>query len=217
MKHYAQHGFNEFVICLGYKGDHIKRYFSEALALSADMTIDFASGTVNTHAAHREDWRVTLVDTGLHTETAGRLAMIRDYVGDETFLMTYGDGVSDVDVAKLIEFHRGHGRIATMTAVRPVARFGHMEFDGDLITEFNEKPQMAEGWINGGFFALEPGFFDFIPGDVSLAKPLEGLAAAGELVAHRHEGFWQCMDTLRDKLYLNSLWERGDAPWKTWP
>jgi glucose-1-phosphate cytidylyltransferase len=216
MKHYAQHGFDDFVICLGYKGEHIKRFFSDSLALSSDMTIDFASGTVSMHEGPRENWRVTLVDTGLHTEMTGRLLRIRELVAGETFLMTYGDGVSDVDIAKEVEFHREHGRVATMTAVRPVARFGHMEFDGDVVVEFNEKPQMAEGWINGGFFVLEPGFFDFVPGDVSLSKPLELLAAAGQLVAYRHEGFWQCMDTLRDKIYLNSLWDRGEAPWRTW-
>jgi glucose-1-phosphate cytidylyltransferase len=217
MKHYSVYGFNDFVVCLGYKGEHIKRYFSESLALSSDMTIDFRSGVVETHEAHRDDWRVTLVDTGQHTETGGRLLQVRDFIGDEPFLLTYGDGVADVDLPNLIKFHESHGRLATVTAVHPAARFGRLEMNGDLVTRFDEKPRMMEGWINGGFFVLEPGIFDYIPGDVDWAKaPLEALADAGELAAFRHEGFWQCMDTLRDKIYLNSLWDRGDAPWKTW-
>jgi glucose-1-phosphate cytidylyltransferase len=205
------------VLCLGYKGDYIKRYFSEQLALASDMTIDFNSGTVETHDVPREEWRVTLVDTGQHTETAGRLLRIRDHVSDGPFLMTYGDGVADVDLDELLRFHKSHGKLATVTAVHPIARFGQLMLDGDLVARFDEKPQMAEGWINGGYFVLEPEIFDYIPGDVDWAKePLEALAAAGQLVAYRHERFWQCMDTLRDKILLNSLWERGEAPWKVW-
>ena len=217
MKHYAEHGFNDFVLCLGYKGDYIKRYFSESLALASDMTIDFQKGTVESHDGERDDWRVTLVDTGQHTETAGRLAQIKKYVGDEPFLMTYGDGVADVDLAELVKFHENAGRYATVTAVHPTARFGQLRMDGDIVTQFDEKPQMAEGWINGGFFVLQPEIFDYIPGDVDWARePLEGLAADGQLAAFKHEGFWQCMDTLRDKIFLQGLWDRGEAPWKTW-
>ena len=217
MKHYAQFGFKDFVLCLGYKGDYIKRYFNEALALSADMTIDFESGTVQSHDSARDDWRVTLVDTGPHTETAGRLTRVRQYLGDERFLMTYGDGVADIDLNDLMKFHESHGKLATVTAVHPTARFGALGIEGDLVTHFAEKPQMAEGWINGGYFILEPAIFDHIPGDVDWAKePMESLAHAGELCAFRHDGFWQCMDTLRDKIFLNSLWDGGDAPWKLW-
>lgn len=217
MKHYASFGFNEFVICLGYKGEYIKRYFSESLALASDMTIDFGSGTVETHQAVREDWRVTLVDTGQHTETAGRLAQIRRFVDDGPFLMTYGDGVSNVDLDALVKFHESQGRLATVTAVHPTARFGALEIEGDRVVRFDEKPQMAEGWINGGFFVLEPGIFDYIPGDVDWARePMEQLAAAGQLNAFRHDDFWQCMDTLRDKIYLQGLWDQGNAPWKIW-
>ncbi|MEZ5321094.1 MAG: glucose-1-phosphate cytidylyltransferase [Microthrixaceae bacterium] len=217
MKHFTQFGHNEFVLCLGYKGEYIKRYFTESLALSADMTIDFSAGTVDTHAAVREDWRVTLVDTGQHTETAGRIQQIQQYVEGEPFFLTYGDGVADVDLDALLKFHEAQGQLATVTAVHPTARFGQLEIDGDTVVRFDEKPQMHEGWINGGFFVLEPGIFDFIPGDVDWAsEPLEGLARANELNAFRHEGFWQCMDTLRDKIYLQSLWDQGSPPWKTW-
>ncbi|NLA37452.1 MAG: glucose-1-phosphate cytidylyltransferase [Actinobacteria bacterium] len=217
MKHYASFGFNDFVICLGYKGEYIKRYFSESLALASDMTIDFGRGTVETHEAVRDDWRVTLVDTGQHTETAGRLAQIQRFVEDGPFLMTYGDGVSNVDLEALVKFHEAQGRLATVTAVHPTARFGALEIEGDQVVRFDEKPQMAEGWINGGFFVLEPGIFDYIPGDVDWARePMEQLAAAGQLNAFRHDDFWQCMDTLRDKIYLQGLWDQGHAPWKIW-
>lgn len=218
MKHYFHYGYKDFVLCLGYKGEYIKRYFSEYLALAADMTIDFGRGIVEPHQVVRDDWRVTLVDTGQHTETAGRLMQIRKYVDDGPFMLTYGDGVADVNLNKLEEFHSKHKELATVTAVHPTARFGELRLDGDAVTCFNEKPQMHEGWINGGFFVLEPGIFDYIPGDVDWARaPLESLAAAGQLNAYRHEGFWQCMDTLRDKIYLEGLWNQGTAPWKIWP
>ncbi|MBK6669498.1 MAG: glucose-1-phosphate cytidylyltransferase [Actinobacteria bacterium] len=217
MKHYAQFGFDDFVLCLGYKGDYIKRYFADALALSSDLTIDFAAGTVETHDRVRDKWKVTLVDTGQHTETAGRLMAVRPYLDDEPFLMTYGDGVANVNLTSLVEFHREQGRLATVTAVHPTARFGQLELDGSAVLRFDEKPQMHEGWINGGFFVLEPGIFDHIPGDVDWARePMESLAHAGQLGAYRHEGFWQCMDTLRDKMYLQSLWDHGAPPWRTW-
>lgn len=218
MKHYFHYGYKDFVLCLGYKGEYIKRYFSEYLALAADMTIDFGRGIMEPHEVVRDDWRVTLVDTGQHTETAGRLMQIRKFVDDGPFMLTYGDGVADIDLNKLEEFHRSHKQLATVTAVHPTARFGQLSLNGDAVTCFNEKPQMHEGWINGGYFVLEPGIFDYIPGDVDWARaPLESLAGAGQLNAYRHEGFWQCMDTLRDKIYLEGLWNQGSPPWKMWP
>jgi glucose-1-phosphate cytidylyltransferase len=217
MQHYAHFGFQEFVVCLGYKGDYVKKYFSESLAMSADITIDFAKNCVETHETVRDDWRVTLVDTGQSTQTAGRLQRVRQYIGDEPFLMTYGDGVADVDLHQLVAFHREQGKLATVTAVHPPARFGKLDIDRGLVRHFDEKPQMSEGWVNGGFFVLEPGVFDYIPGDVDWAKePLEGLAADGQLAAYCHDGFWQCMDTMRDKSFLNQLWDNGQAPWKLW-
>lgn len=217
MKHYSAHGFHEFVLCLGYKGDYIKKYFTEALAAADDVSVDFTTGTVERHRRAVEPWKITMVDTGQHTETAGRLLKVREYLGDEPFMLTYGDGVADVDLTQLKKFHEAHGKLATVTAVHPTARFGQLQLDGDLVARFDEKPQMGEGWINGGYFVLEPGIFDYIPGDVDWAKePLESLARAEQLVANRHEGFWQCMDTLRDKIYLNNLWEQGNAKWKVW-
>jgi glucose-1-phosphate cytidylyltransferase len=185
--------------------------------LGADVTIDFATSSVEVLDTPRDDWRVTLVDTGQWTQTAGRLSRVRTLVGDDTFLMTYGDGVSNVDLDELVAFHKEMGRTATITAVRPPARFGKLTIDEGLVTHFDEKPQMSEGWINGGFFVLEPGVFDAIPGDVDFARePLESLADAGQLSAFRHEGFWQCMDTTRDRDLLNSLWDSGDPPWQVW-
>jgi glucose-1-phosphate cytidylyltransferase len=217
MKHYAHYGLNDFVICLGYKGEYIKKYFSDSLSLAADLTIDFANGSIVTHAGPKDDWRVTLVDTGASTETAGRLLKVRRHLGNEPFMMTYGDGVADVDLDLLQKFHANHGRLATVTGVHPVARFGAMTLDGDMVVNFAEKPQMSEGWINGGYFVLNPGIFDYIPGDVDWAKaPMEALACAGELAAYQHEGFWQCMDMIRDKMFLESLWESGNAPWRCW-
>ncbi|MGD9703651.1 MAG: glucose-1-phosphate cytidylyltransferase [Acidimicrobiia bacterium] len=217
MKHYAHYGYDDFVLCLGYKSDYIKRYFHDALALASNMTIDFGRGTVESHDTVRDDWKVTLVDTGQHTETGGRIQRIREFVGDEPFMLTYGDGVADVDLEALVKFHESHGKLATVTAVHPTARFGQLQLDGELVSRFDEKPQMSEGWINGGYFVLEPGIFDHIPGDVDWAKePLESIATAGQLAAFKHEGFWQCMDTLRDKIYLNTLWDQGTPPWKVW-
>lgn len=217
MQHYSHYGHNEFIVCLGYKGEHIKRYFADSLELGADVTIDFATNSVEVLDTPRDDWRVTLVDTGQWTQTGGRLSRVRALLGDEPFLMTYGDGVSDVDLDELVAFHQREGRLATVTAVRPPARFGKLTIENGWVTHFDEKPQMSEGWINGGFFVLEPGVFDHIPGDVDFARePLEGLAAAGELSGFGHEGFWQCMDTSRDKELLNSLWDSGRPPWKMW-
>ena len=217
MQHYAHYGFKDFVLCLGYRGEYIKRYFTEALALAPDMVVDFERGVIETHEFKREDWRVSLVDTGQDAETGGRLLKIRPHVDDNQFMMTYGDGVSNVDLDKLLQFHTAHGQAATVTAVHPIARFGQLQLDGESVIDFDEKPQMAEGWINGGYFVLEPAIFDYIPGNVDWAKePMQSLARSGELAAYKHEGFWQCMDTLRDKVYLNELWNSDHAPWKIW-
>jgi glucose-1-phosphate cytidylyltransferase len=217
MQYYAHFGLRDFIVCLGYRGEYIKRYFSEELALAADVTIDFSTKTIEVLDTPRDDWRVTLVDTGQHTETGGRLARVRQLVGHETFMMTYGDGVSDVDLDQLLAFHREQSRLATVTAVHPPARFGQLVVVDGGVRRFDEKSQLSEGWINGGFFVLEPGVFDYIPGDVDWAgEPLERLAADDQLSGFCHEGFWQCMDTMRDKALLTSLWDRGEAPWKLW-
>ena len=218
MRGYAHWGFKEFVLALGYKGEQIKRYFVDYCQLQSHLTVSLASGKVTAHDGEREDWTVDLVDTGAATQTGGRLKRLARWLGKEPFLMTYGDGVSAVDVRTLLAFHRHHGRLATVTAVRPPSRFGGLVFDGDLIREFTEKPQIGEGWINGGFFVLEPGVLDYIAGDdiVFEREPLERLAKDGQLAAYRHDGFWQCMDTLRDLRLLESLWESGAAPWKVW-
>ncbi len=219
MRHYAHHGFEDFVVALGYKGEFIKRYFVDYCALVTDLTIDLGAGQVVTHDGDRLTWKVDLVDTGLHTLTGGRIKRLRDHVGDETFMLTWGDGVSDVDLHALLEFHRAHGKLCTMTAVRPPSRFGHLELGaGGAITEFSEKPQTGEGWINGAFFVCEPGIFEYIDGDETQweREPLERLAKDGQLMAYKHHSFWQCMDTLRDKNLLQSLWDAGNAPWATW-
>jgi len=218
MKIYSACGFNEFVVALGYKGATIKNWFLNYQYLVSDLTIGFRNGTVDMHDGDKEDWLVHLVDTGLHPQTGGRLKRLESWIRDGTFMMTYGDGVADVDVGKLLEFHRGHGKLATVTAVRPPARFGGLSFEGDHVTHFLEKPQIGEGWINGGFFVLEPQVLDYIDGDDTAfeREPLERLAEDGQLVAHRHDGFWQCMDTLRDVRLLESLWQSGDVPWRIW-
>ncbi len=215
---YAAHGWKEFLVALGYKGEVIKDFFLNYHTRRHDLTVRLADGAVEVRDGHREDWTVHLVDTGLATQTGGRLRRLRDWVADGPFLLTYGDGVSNVDVGALVAHHRRCGRLATVTAVRPEARFGGLTFDGDLVAEFDEKPQIGEGWINGGFFVLEPGILDYIDGDDTIfeREPLERLARDGQLAAYRHEGFWQCMDTLRDVRLLNRLWESGDAPWKVW-
>lgn len=217
MKHYARYGFTEFAVALGYKGDYIKKYFSDYCSWSTGMTVDLASGTVTPHAPTSElNWRVDLVDTGIHTNTGGRIKRLAPYLGGSTFMLTWGDGVSDVDLQKLLEFHRSHGKLATVTAVHPVARFGHMTIENGCVTEFSEKSQTKEGWINGAFFVLEPGVFDYIESDDTAWDygPMPRLAEDGELRAYQHEGFWQCMDTLREKKHLDELWASGKAPWK---
>ena len=218
LKHFAHHGCREFVIALGYKGEVIKQYFREYQALDGDMTVSLADGTVQRHLGAHDDWVVHLVDTGLETQTGGRLGRLRSWVGDERFLLTYGDGVCNVDLRALMEFHARCGRTATVTAVRPPARFGGLIFDGDLVAEFTEKPQIGEGWINGGYMVLEPGVFDLIAGDRTSLEidVLEQLARQRQLAAFQHEGFWQCMDTLRDKRQLDQLWREQKAPWRVW-
>ncbi len=219
MKHYACHGFREFAIAAGYKGDMIKRFVLDDHTLSGNIRVDFATGDVRVdHGEERTDWVVHVVDTGATSQTGGRLKRLQRVIGDETFLATYGDGVSNVDLNALVAFHKAHGRIATVTAVSPPARFGALIFDGDNVQRFSEKPQTGEGWINGGFFVFEPKLFDYIDGDdcVLEADVLERLASEGQLVGYRHEGFWQCMDTLRERRLLESLWAEQRAPWKVW-
>lgn len=216
IRSYAAHGFNEFIIALGYKGEVIKQYFLDYYHRSTDISVHLGEGTVDSHQESREDWIVRLIDTGQQTGTGGRVKRVSPWTGDEPFMMTYGDGLSDVDIGKLVEFHRGHGKLATVTAVRPAARFGELKFDGDMVTSFVEKPQVAEGWINGGFFVLEPGAFEYIDGDETMfeQEPLARLAQDRQLVAYRHQGFWQSADTLRDIRLLRRMWEDGNAPWK---
>ncbi len=219
MKIYAAAGFNEFVVALGYKGDLVKNYFQNYYYSRNNLTIHLRTGELEVHDGDREDWTIHLVDTGLQTQTGGRIKRLARWIGRDTFLMTYGDGVADIDIRKVIEFHRQHGKLATITAVRPPARFGGLHFDGPLVSHFVEKPQIGEGWINGGFFVLEPRVIEYIDGDATLfeREPLDRLAQEGQLVAYRHERFWQCMDTLRDLRLLEELWARGGAPWKMWP
>ncbi len=218
MKHYSHYGFHEFFVALGYKGDQIKRYFLDYCHANVSLSVDLRSGGVAVKDTWIEDWVVHLVDTGLPTNTGGRLKRLEAELRSESFMLTYGDGVSDVDLGDLLRFHRSHGRLGTVMAVRPPARFGGLLFDGDLVREFTEKPQIGEGWINGGFLVLEPGVFDYLVDDeTSLeAHALENLASDGQLAAFRHEGFWQCLDTLRDLRLLQSLWATGKAPWRTW-
>ena len=218
MKLYAHQGVREFVIALGYKAEVVKLHFLNYHYLHGSFSIDLRTGQVEPHATGADDWRVHLVDTGVATQTGGRIKRLARWVADGTFMMTYGDGVSNIDFRRLLAFHRQHGKLATVTAVRPPARFGGLEFEGELVRTFTEKPQIGEGWINGGFFVLEPAVLDYIEGDDTPWEyaPLERLAADGQLVAYRHEDFWQCMDTLRDLRLLESLWAEGRAPWKIW-
>jgi glucose-1-phosphate cytidylyltransferase len=220
MKYYSHWGYDDFLIALGYRGEYIKRYFVDYLSLASDLTVSLRDGDVTHHqnGSGMENWTIRLCDTGLSSETGGRIKRLQPYLQDGTFMLTWGDGVSTVDLDELLAFHRSHGKLATLTAVRPPARFGHLELDDDRITEFSEKPQTGEGWINGAFFVLEPGVFDYIEGDTTRfeREPLEALAADNQLMAYRHYGFWQCMDTLREKMLLDELWGTGQAPWKIW-
>jgi glucose-1-phosphate cytidylyltransferase len=216
MQHYSHYGFNDFVLALGYRADYIKRYVIDYCKLSANLTIKLRSGDIMRHSSNgSSDWTVQLVDTGLDTQTGGRVKRLAPYIGNDTFMLTYGDGVSDVPIDQLVKFHRANGKLATLTAVRPPARFGHMHMDGEMITRFTEKPQTESGWINGGFFVLEPKILDYIPGDETWfeREPLETAAHNRELLAYKHSGFWQCMDTLRDKRYLEELVATDRAPW----
>jgi len=218
MKHYSHYGYNEFVIALGYLGDEIKRWMRDFGTLDGNMTVKTNSGDVLTYEDRRPNWTVHLVETGFETGTGGRIKQLQPWLKDETFMLTWGDGLSDVPLDRLLEFHKNHGCHATLTSVRPPARYGHLEFDGDKVKCFTEKPQTAEGWINGAFFVLNQPVFDYIDGDETMWEqaPMENLANEGQLMAYRHNSFWQCMDTLREKHILESLWQSGNPPWKLW-
>ncbi|MCI0696554.1 glucose-1-phosphate cytidylyltransferase [candidate division KSB1 bacterium] len=218
MMHYAHYGFKRFVIALGYRGEVIKKYMVDYCPVHSNLTVNLRTGEVKIHDGVKPDWVVELVDTGIPTFTGGRIKRLARYLGNETFMLTWGDGVSDVNLHELLTFHRSHGKLATLTAVRPPARFGHLDLRGDRVREFSEKSQTREGWINGAFFVLEPGIFDYIDGDDSQweREPLERLAHDGQLMAYHHTSFWQCMDTLRDKRLLENLWQSGNPPWKIW-
>lgn len=218
MKIYSYYGFNDFIVCLGYKGYVIKEFFANYFLHQSDLTIDLQANGFEVHNNYAEPWRVALINTGDKTMTGGRVRKIQSYVGKETFMLTYGDGVANVDINKLLAFHREHGKHATVTAVRPPSRFGGMNIEENIVTKFIEKPQIGEGWINGGFFVFEPQVFDYIRGDETLLErePMEKLATEGQLVAYKHERFWQCMDTLRDVQLLNDLWTGESPPWKVW-
>ena len=219
MKHYSQYGYNEFVICLGYKQYVVKEFFADYFLHTSDVTFDLANNSMKVHNNYAEPWKVTLIDTGLHTMTGGRVKRIREYVGDEPFMLTYGDGVSDIDLKALEEFHRAHGKIATISAVNVGQRFGVLDMDGTgQINSFREKNDNDGGVINGGFMIMNPEVFDYIEGDTTVLErePLENLAKNGELMAFHHTGFWKCMDTQRDKMQLEDMWASGKAPWKTW-
>lgn len=217
MKHYAHYGHKEFAIALGYKGDYIKKYMSDYARLNGSLSVDMKSGEVNNHNKENLDWKVELIETGLNTMTGGRIKRLIPYMGNKTFMLTWGDGVSDVDLDKLLKFHKAHGKLATLTVVRPPARYGHLEIgESGKVDLFSEKPQASEGWINGAFFVLEPEVYDYIEGDQTQweKEPMETLAKEGQLMAYQHTSFWQCMDTLREKHILETLWNSGNPPWK---
>ncbi|MCZ6671480.1 MAG: glucose-1-phosphate cytidylyltransferase [Verrucomicrobia bacterium] len=219
MNIYSAHGVNEFFIALGYKGEIIKEYFLNFYALNNDISIDLASGETIIHDGNQPKWKVHLVDTGLYTQTAGRLKRLQQWLEkDDTFMFTYGDGVADLNITALLEFHKSHGKLATVTTVRPPARFGRLAFRDDLVTEFYEKSESSEGWINGGFFILNRKVIDYIDSDETIWErgPVEQLSRDGQLVGYRHHGFWSCMDTLKEKNILEELWSSGSPPWKVW-
>ena len=218
MMHYSHYRFNDFVIALGYRGEVIKKYIVDYCSLNSNLTVNFKTGDVKIHDGAKPEWTVELIDTGISTLTGGRIKRLAPFLGNQTFMLTWGDGVSDINLVDLLAFHQSHGKLATLTAVRPSARFGHLEIEDNTVVQFTEKPQTKEGWINGAFFVLEPGIFDYIDGDDSQweREPLERLARDGQLMAYKHTRFWQCMDTLRDKRLLENLWESGKAPWKIW-
>jgi len=218
MKIYSSHGINDFVICAGYKGYIIKEYFANYFLHMSDVTFDMSNNSMEVHQKNAEPWKITVVDTGDETMTGGRIKRVEDYIGDETFCLTYGDGVGDIDITALINFHKHSGRLASLTGVQPPGRFGAIDLDEDKVLSFQEKPQGDGSWINGGFFVLSPAVLDLITDDATVweKKPLESLAKQGELGIYRHEGFWRPMDTLRDRIELENLWGSQSAPWKTW-
>lgn len=218
MEHYAQYGHSDFVIALGYLGDYIKEYVENYCRNSRNLKVDLGTGEVEYEYSQKRNWKIELIETGLTTLTGGRIKRLAPYMGDGTFMLTWGDGLSDINLNDLLAFHRSHGKLATLTAVRPPARYGHLVFDGDQVIEFAEKPQASEGWINGAFFVLEPGVFDYIEGDQTQweHEPLERLSQEGQLMAYKHTSFWQCMDTLREKHLLEKMWASGRPPWKNW-
>jgi len=215
MNRYSKYGFNDFYLALGYKAELVKEYFLHYRSLNSDFTINLADGQLTSHQIDNLEWNVTLVNTGLDSMTGGRVLRMQPFINDEPFLLTYGDGVSDIDITELLAFHKSHGKLVTVSAVHPSARFGELEIEGQQVNSFKEKPQTNSGWINGGYFVMEPAFFDLIENDSTVLEqsPLEKAAALGQLMAYKHEGFWQCMDTKRDKDMLESLWETGRAPW----
>jgi len=219
MSTYAHFGHKDFYLALGYKASIIKKYFINYRSLNSNFTVDLSSGSVNPHQIDKTDWLVTLVDTGLDSMTGGRVKRMKPFIGNEPVMLTYGDGVADIDLAALLEFHKSHGKMVTVSAVHPSARFGELEMvDGGQVTSFQEKPQTGQGWINGGYFVIQPEFFELIDGDQTMLEqePLEQVAKMGELMAFQHSGFWQCMDTKRDRDLLEKLWEDKSAPWRRW-
>lgn len=218
MKHYAHYGFKEFAIALGYKGEVIKQYFIDYCRMESNLSINLKDGSIKMHPFERLDWQVDLIDTGAETQTGGRIKRLIPYMGQQTFLMTWGDGVSTIDLKKLVAFHKSHGKLATLTAVLPSARFGHLKFEADMVRQFSEKPKSMEGFINGAFFVLEPEVGSYISGDDASFEldVLPQLAEEGQLMAFRHQGYWQCMDTIRDKRILEKLWASENPPWKIW-
>jgi glucose-1-phosphate cytidylyltransferase len=215
MNRYASYGHKDFVLALGYKAEVVKNYFLSMSSANSDFTLDMASGQIQVHDESNIDWKVTLVDTGLETMTGGRVKRLQKYVGNDPFMLTYGDGLSDVNFDELTEFHKSHGKLLTVSAVRPIARFGELSMEGDLVTSFQEKPQVTRGWINGGFFVCQSEIFDYIDNDDTILErePLETISNQSQLMAFRHDGFWQCMDTKRDKDFLEELWKKKQAPW----
>jgi glucose-1-phosphate cytidylyltransferase len=216
MNTYAKFEHKDFYVALGYKAEAVKEYFLNYRTLNSDFTVDLSNGGVVAHQQDVVDWKVTLVDTGLNSMTGGRVRRMQDFIGDETFLLTYGDGVADVDLDALVKFHKSHKKMVTVSAVHPSARFGELDINNNVVTSFKEKPQVTQGWINGGYFVIEPKFFDLIEGDDTILEkePLEKVAQMGELMSYQHDGFWQCMDTKRDRDLLEGLWETDNAPWK---
>jgi len=215
MQRYAHYGHKDFYIALGYKAEAIKEYFLTFSAINSDFSLDMSTGQVETYNVNDLDWRVTLVDTGQDSMTGGRVKLMQPYIGEEPFMLTYGDGVADIDINALVDFHKDHKKMVTVTAVHPVARFGELELDGECVTSFQEKPQVTRGWINGGFFVCQPKFFDLLLNDSTILErdPLENAAKQKELMAYKHDGFWQCMDTKRDKDLMEELWQQKQAPW----